>query len=96
MKAKIDNFSKEELAQIVSDCTSKRELLKKLGYVSTGSNFETIQRRLDEYNISIEHFTGLKKGNTIKPVTIPITKPRVILNIDFAKISINIHLLYIF
>ena len=58
----IDNFTKEELEQIVKDCTSYRELAKKVGYVSIGNNGKTIQNRLDQFNISTEHFTGRAKG----------------------------------
>ena len=54
-----DNFSESELREIVQSCTSKRQLMKALGYKSLGANFDTIERRLKEYNISIEHFTGL-------------------------------------
>jgi hypothetical protein len=55
----VDNFSESELREIVQSCTSKRQLMKALGYKSLGANFDTIERRLKEYNISIEHFTGL-------------------------------------
>lgn len=60
----VDNFSESELREIVQSCTSKRQLMKALGYKSLGANFDTIERRLKEYNISIEHFTGLTQGRT--------------------------------
>lgn len=63
-KAKIDNFAEEELRQIVKNCTSYRELARKLGYASIGNNHKTIQARLEKYNISIEHFTGVAKEAT--------------------------------
>lgn len=62
----MDNFSKEELLQIVSECTSMRELARRCGYVSIGNNDHTIKRKLAEYGISIEHFTGLSKGQTVR------------------------------
>ena len=34
----IDNFSKEELEILVKESTSFRELSRKIGYTSTGSN----------------------------------------------------------
>lgn len=40
--AYIDNFTKQEIENIVANCTSYRELAKKLGYVSLGNNFKTI------------------------------------------------------
>lgn len=58
----IDKFTKKELEQIVSECYSYRELAKRVGYVSIGNNAKTIRRRLDQFNISTEHFTGRGKG----------------------------------
>lgn len=60
----IDNFSKEELEEIVQQCCSYRELSRQLGYSSIGNNEKTIKSRLDKYNISTEHFTGKAKGAT--------------------------------
>lgn len=61
-KSLISTFSKEDLQEIVKDCTSMRELERKLGYQSIGNNGKTIQNYLDQLNISTEHFTGLAKG----------------------------------
>lgn len=66
MKAKVDNFTEEELIEIVQNSTSKRELMRKLGYQATGNNFETVQKRLNAYNISISHFTGRAKENVVR------------------------------
>ena len=62
--AKVDNFSVEELQEIVSDSQTLQEVLKKLGYSSvSGANRKTVQSRLDRYNISTEHFTkGISRG----------------------------------
>lgn len=57
----IDNFTKEELEEIVKDCTSMRELWQRLGYRAASST-ETINKVLTEYNISTKHFTYLPKG----------------------------------
>ena len=67
--AKIDNFSVEELQEIVSDSRTLQEVLKKLGYSSTsGANRKTVQSRLDKYNISTEHFTkGVSNGIASTP-----------------------------
>lgn len=57
-KAKVDNFSKEELTNIVENSRTLQEVLGKLGYSSeSGANRKTVQSRLDKYNISTEHFT---------------------------------------
>lgn len=62
--AKVDNFSVEELQEIVSNSRTLQEVLKKLGYSSvSGANRKTVQSRLDKYNISTEHFTkGVSRG----------------------------------
>ena len=62
--AKVDNYSIEELTNIVNDSRTLQEVLKKLGYSSvSGANRQTVQSRLDKYNISTEHFTkGVGRG----------------------------------
>ena len=62
----IDNFSKEELEQIVQESKSYREVLVKLGYATAGgNNNKTLKKRLKEYNISVDHFSiGGQKGIT--------------------------------
>lgn len=58
----IDNFSKEELQQIVKSSSSMKEVIDKLGYAThSGSNNNTVKSRLEKYNIDISHFT-IKKG----------------------------------
>lgn len=60
----VDNFSIEELQEIVSSSRTLQEVLKKLGYSSvSGANRKTVQSRLDKYNIPIEHFNkGVSRG----------------------------------
>lgn len=62
----IDNFTKEELELIVQESNSYREVLLKLGYATTGGNNNiTLKKRLDKYNISVEHFSiGGKRAIT--------------------------------
>lgn len=53
----IDKFTKDELAQIVADSFSYREVLTKIGYATTGgNNHKTLKNRLEKYNISTDHF----------------------------------------
>ena len=61
-KAIIDNFTEQELRQMVSESTSMRELSRKLGYTSIGNNSKTIYSRLEKYNISTDHFNGMAQG----------------------------------
>lgn len=65
---KIDRFTKEQLEEMVANSISFRELSAKIGYVTTGSNNVTIKKRLKEYNISIDHFTNLGRGRTVRTV----------------------------
>lgn len=62
--AKVDLLSKEELEEIVKSSRTLQEVLKKIGYSSvSGANRNTVQARLDKYNISTEHFTkGVSRG----------------------------------
>lgn len=57
----IDNFSEEELRQIVLNSTSMKQVIDKLGYSThSGSNNNTVKARLKKYNIDISHFTTIK------------------------------------
>lgn len=60
--AKIDNFTIEELAQMVVESKSFNELILKLGYATrSGSNHVTVRKRLDKYGIDYSHFGNLNK-----------------------------------
>ena len=53
----IDQYSKEELTEIVSNSFSYAEVILKLGYsTNSGRNQDTIKKRLEHYGISTEHF----------------------------------------
>ena len=53
----IDNFSKEQLEEIVNNSTSYKEVLQKLGYKTVGgNNNKTLKSRLEKYNINTSHF----------------------------------------
>lgn len=57
----IDNYSKEELEQIVKQSKSIKEVIGKLGYqTSGGRNNETVKNRINKYNIDISHFSYTK------------------------------------
>lgn len=61
-KAKIDNFTPEQLAQLVAESTAFPELILKLGYgTRSGSNHNTVKSRLDKYNIDYSHFNNLQR-----------------------------------
>lgn len=53
----IDNYSKEELEEIVANSFTYVDVLSKLGYsTGHGQNYKTLKQRLEYYNISTEHF----------------------------------------
>ena len=57
MGALIDNYSKEELEQIVQQSFSMKEVIDKLGYSThSGSNNNTVKDRIEKYQIDISHF----------------------------------------
>lgn len=56
-KALVDNYSKEQLEEIVKQSYSQRDLMDKLKYKShNGRAYETVRKRLEQYNISTDHF----------------------------------------
>ena len=61
-KAKIDNFTIEELTQLTKESGSFNDLIMKLGYnTRSGSNHNTVKSRLDLYNIDYSHFGNLNR-----------------------------------
>lgn len=57
MGALIDNYSKEELEQIVQQSFSMKEVIDKLGYSThSGNNNNTVKDRIEKYQIDISHF----------------------------------------
>ena len=57
----IDNYTKEELEQIVQQSNSLSEVIDKLGYgTHNGGNSNTIKKRLEELNIDYSHFKYVK------------------------------------
>ena len=58
-KTILDSFSSEELEAIVKQCFSWRKLCEAIGYHShSGAIIKRIQQKLNEYNISTDHFTS--------------------------------------
>lgn len=56
----IDQYSKEELEQIVEQSTSLKEIIFKLGYSTAAGNCNTVIARLDKYGINYSNLTGPK------------------------------------
>ena len=56
--ARIDTFSNEEFKNIVAESKSMAEISEKLGYAAkSGSNYTRIRKRIDELQLSTEHFS---------------------------------------
>lgn len=60
----IDQYSEEELRELVANSYSMRELQRKMGYCSLGANFKTIRNRLEKYGISTDHFKPVARNAT--------------------------------
>ena len=58
-KALVDNFTKEELEQIVKNSHSYRDVIKKVGYTTvSGGNTKTVRSRIEKYGIDTSHFSN--------------------------------------
>ena len=63
--ALVDQYSKQELEQIVNQSFSMKEVIDKLGYSThSGSNNVTVKQRLEKYDIDYSHFKS--QGKTIR------------------------------
>ena len=60
MVAIVDQYSKEELEQIVGQSSSLKEVVLKLGYSTSSGNNQTVISRLEQYGIDYSHFTSPK------------------------------------
>lgn len=60
------NYSKENLEFIVKESFSLAEVIRKLGLRDVGSNYVTVKKYIDKYDLNISHFTGQRwnKGKT--------------------------------
>ena len=57
----VDNFSEEELREIVENSFSMNEVIDKLGYSThSGGSHNTVKKRIELYNIDISHFGSIK------------------------------------
>ena len=60
-------WNEDDLRKAVLSSTSKRQVIKKLGLVEAGGNYEQIARHIKFYNLDTKHFLGQKSnlGKTI-------------------------------
>ena len=70
-------YTKELLEEQIKNCYSFSELCRRLKLKPVGSNFKTLQKKLNEFKISYSHFTGQKwQKNTNNPVYIKKYLPK--------------------
>ena len=61
-KSKLDEFNKEEIAEIIAQSNSYKDALRKFGYSSFGgTSYKTIEKKVQEYGLDISHFNNTKK-----------------------------------
>ena len=53
-----DYYKKDFLENIITKCYSVAEVLREIGIADKGSNFKTLQRYIDKYQIDTSHFKG--------------------------------------
>lgn len=53
-----NKLDEEEFAKVVEKSTSIRQVLKKLGLVEAGGNYQTIKRQIKLLKLDTSHFTG--------------------------------------
>ena len=59
--AKIDNFTEQELREIVENSFSMNEVIDKLGYSThSGGSHNTVKKRIELYDIDISHFSSIR------------------------------------
>lgn len=62
------NWSKDNIANIINESTSRKDVLFKLGIRCAGSNFKTLNKYINLYNIDISHF--IKNYDRMKTIKI--------------------------
>ena len=67
---KTKSWNDEQLIEAVQRNFSIAGVIKDLGLVVAGSNYDTIKRRIEELNLDTNHFTGQgwNVGNRYRPV----------------------------
>ena len=66
-------WTDEQLIEAVKSSLSYAEVFKKLRLKAAGSNYDTVKRKIKEYNLDISHMTGQawNQGTKYKPIKSP-------------------------
>lgn len=58
----VDKFTKDQLAEFVSESNSYKQVMLKLGYkTDNGAAYKTVKSRIEKYGISTAHFGTAEK-----------------------------------
>lgn len=63
-------WTDEQLIEAVKTSLSYAEVMRKLGLKAAGSNYDTVKKKIKEYNLDTSHMTGKvwNQGERYKPV----------------------------
>lgn len=66
---KLHKYTEKDLRQACAENVSKRQVLKQLGVVPAGGNYETLKKAIKYFDIDTSHFTGQlwSKGRKLGP-----------------------------
>lgn len=59
-------LTKQQLEKITSGCLSYAEVLQQLGIAVLGSNYKTLKKYIDKYEINVSHFNSKRRGKPSK------------------------------
>ena len=73
-------YTKEQLEESVENATSIADICRDLNILPRGGNYKTIRKRLEEFNINIDHFlgSGWNTGERFKPFGKKIETPDIL------------------
>lgn len=85
------SWSKKDLIKAVKTSTSKRQVIKKLGLVEAGGNYEQIGRYIKLYNLNFSHFLGQasNKGKIIPRMPVYSLKEILVKNSNFQSFKLK-------
>src|SRR5688572_1586611 len=67
------SWSEIQLKNAVRDSKSYRNVIKILGLVPTGGNYDQVKKYIEQYNLSTTHFTGKLWSKGLKLPFRPLT-----------------------
>ena len=66
-KSLLDNFTIEEVQNILNVSESYSQALEKLGYKKKSGNFQTLKKYINEHNLSVDELEKNKKNKVYIP-----------------------------